>query len=72
MKINIGSADRVIRVITAIGIGILYLFHLITGTLAIAPLIFMGIFLITSIISFSPCTCLSELQLERVIFLKYK
>ncbi|MEX2564620.1 MAG: DUF2892 domain-containing protein [Cyclobacteriaceae bacterium] len=54
MKTNMGSVDRIIRVIVAIGIGILYLSNLISGTWALVLLILAGIFLITSLMSFCP------------------
>lgn len=49
-----GSADRIIRVALAILIVALYFTHVITGTLALILLIVMGIFVLTSLISFCP------------------
>jgi hypothetical protein len=54
MKANMGSADRVIRTLTAITIGILYFAGAISGTVAIALLGLAVIFIITSVIRFCP------------------
>lgn len=52
MKKNMGVADRVIRILIALAIALLYFMEIITGTLGIVLLIVAGIFLITSITSF--------------------
>ncbi len=54
MKKNMGSADRIIRMAIAILIVALYFTHIITGTLALILLTIMGIFVITSLVSFCP------------------
>lgn len=54
MKPNMGTIDKVVRVLVAIIIGILYSTNVISGTLAIILLVFAGIFIITSFISFCP------------------
>lgn len=54
MKANMGSTDKVIRILAAILIGVLYFTQLISGTTAIILLILAGIFIITSFISFCP------------------
>lgn len=54
MKKNMGSADRLIRVIIAIVIGALYYANIISGTLGIVLLIVGAVFLLTSIVSFCP------------------
>ncbi|MEX0289081.1 MAG: DUF2892 domain-containing protein [Flavobacteriaceae bacterium] len=54
MKKNMGTADRVIRVIIAAVIGILYSTGTLAGTLGIVLLILAGIFVLTSFISFCP------------------
>lgn len=54
MKSNMGTVDKVIRIIVAIIIGILYFTGQITGTAAIILLILAGIFILTSFISFCP------------------
>ena len=54
MKKNMGGADRVIRVIIAAIIAVLYFTKLIPGTLGIVLLALAGIFILTSLISFCP------------------
>jgi hypothetical protein len=54
MKKNMGATDKLIRVLIAIFIAILYLTNVISGTLALILLAFAIIFLITSFISFCP------------------
>jgi len=54
MKINMGGADRTIRVLIAIAIAVLYITNVITGTLGIVLLILAGVFLFTSVIGFCP------------------
>jgi len=54
MKSNMGSADRIIRILIAIVIGILYFTNVITGTLGIILLILGVVFLLTSFVSFCP------------------
>jgi len=49
---NMGSADRIIRILVAIVIAILYFTHKITGMLAIILGILAIIFLLTSLIGF--------------------
>lgn len=49
-----GNADRIIRVILAAIIALLYFTGTISGTLGIVLLIFAAIFLLTSFISFCP------------------
>jgi hypothetical protein len=54
MKANMGSTDKVVRIILAILIGILYFTNVLTGTLATILLIVGGVFLLTSFVSFCP------------------
>ena len=54
MKKNMGSIDRISRIIFAIAIGVLYFTKAIEGTAALVLGIFAIIFLITSFISFCP------------------
>jgi hypothetical protein len=54
MKKNMGMADRVIRIFVALIIAGLYFTNQITGLAAIILLIFAGIFILTSFISFCP------------------
>lgn len=54
MKKNMGSADRVIRVLIALVIAGLYFSKIISGTVAIVLLVVAGIFLLTSLIGSCP------------------
>ena len=54
MKKNMGSLDKVIRVLVAILILVLYLTHEISGTVAIILLVLAGVFILTSFVSFCP------------------
>lgn len=54
MKKNMGGADRIIRVLIAAVIAVLFFMKVITGTLGIVLLVVGGIFLLTSLISFCP------------------
>ena len=54
MTKNMGSADRIIRVIIAAIVGVLYFTGTISGTLGIVLLVLAGVFVLTSVISFCP------------------
>jgi hypothetical protein len=54
MKKNVGTIDKVIRILLAVVIAVLYFTHLISGTIAIVLLILAGIFILTSLVSFCP------------------
>jgi len=54
MKKNMGSADKLIRVLIAVAIAVLYYLGKIEGTLALVLLAFALIFLLTSLVSFCP------------------
>jgi hypothetical protein len=54
MKKNMGTIDRVIRIVLAIVVAILYMNGSITGTAAIILGILAVVFIITSLIGFCP------------------
>ncbi|HZY38013.1 MAG TPA: DUF2892 domain-containing protein [Mucilaginibacter sp.] len=55
MKKNMGTADRVLRILIAVAIIAIYFFtNLLSGTVALILLIASGIFIATSFISFCP------------------
>lgn len=54
MKKNMGTADKSIRVLIAVIIGVLYFTGTISGTLGIVLLVLAGVFVLTSLISFCP------------------
>lgn len=51
---NMGAADRNIRVVAALIVGIFFFVEVIIGTIAIVLLIFAGILLLTSLVSTCP------------------
>ena len=54
MKKNMGSLDRIIRLILVALVAVLYFTNVISGTLALILGILAVVFLITSLISFCP------------------
>jgi hypothetical protein len=54
MKKNMGMIDKVIRIIIAVVVGILFFTNVISGTLGIILMIIAIVFLLTSLISFCP------------------
>lgn len=54
MTQNMGSVDRTIRIVIAIGIAVLYFTGRIGGTLAIVLGIFAAVFVLTSFIGTCP------------------
>lgn len=54
MKPNMGSTDRILRIIIAVVIAILYFTGTIEGTLGLVLLILAGVFVLTGVISFCP------------------
>jgi hypothetical protein len=54
MKKNMGAADKMIRVLIAAIVGVLYFSGTISGTLGIVLLVLAAVFLLTSLISFCP------------------
>jgi hypothetical protein len=54
MKKNVGSIDRVVRILMALVVIVLYFTHVISGTLAVILLIVSAILILTSVISFCP------------------
>lgn len=54
MKSNTGGLDRILRIIIAIVIGFSYYNGTISGTLGIVLLVFAGVFVLTSFVSFCP------------------
>lgn len=54
MKKNMGSADRVIRLILAAVMVGLYFGGIVSGTIGIVLLVLAGVFVLTSFVSFCP------------------
>lgn len=66
MKKNMGGADRIIRIIIAAVVGVLYWQGIIEGTLAYVLLAVAGVFLLTSFVSFCPLYTILGLNTCRV------
>ena len=62
MKKNMGNADRIIRIILAAVVAVLYFTNTITGTLGVVLLVLAGVFVLTSLISFCPLYALVSLN----------
>lgn len=54
MKKNMGTIDKVIRILVAVVVVVLYFTHVISGVLAIILLALSAIFVVTSLLSFCP------------------
>jgi len=54
MKKNMGSTDKLIRLIAAVILAVLYFTNVVTGTLGIILLIVAIVFALTSFVSFCP------------------
>jgi hypothetical protein len=54
MKKNLGVIDRVVRILIAVVVVVLYFLHVISGTLAIILLILAAVFVLTSILGLCP------------------
>ncbi len=66
MKKNMGNADRIIRLLLAAVVAILYFTNIITGTLGIVLLVIAGVFVLTSLVSFCPLYTLVGLNTCKV------
>lgn len=54
MKKNMGSSDRIIRLLIAIVLAVLYYTNVISGTLGLVLLIIAAVFVLTSFLSWCP------------------
>ena len=54
MKENMGKIDRILRIMLAVVIAVLFFTHLISGTLGIILLVLAGILFFTSLIGSCP------------------
>ena len=54
MKKNMGSTDKIIRVLLAAIFAFLYFGNVVTGTVGIVLLVLAAVFLLTSMVSFCP------------------
>jgi hypothetical protein len=65
MKKNLGSADRIIRIILAAVLGFLYYNKTVTGTLGIVFVVIAVVLLLTSFISFCPLYAIFGLKTSK-------
>jgi uncharacterized membrane protein len=65
MKQNVGTIDRVIRVLLAVIVGILYFTGAISGVAAIILGVLAVIFLVTGIVGFCPLYTLFHLNTRK-------
>ena len=54
MKRNMGTADKIIRVIIAAIVAVLYFTGYISGIVGIVLLVLAGVFVLTSLVNFCP------------------
>jgi hypothetical protein len=54
MKKNMGTIDKLIRILVAVVFAVLYFTHVVSGTLGIILLALAGIFVLTSLLSICP------------------
>jgi len=54
MKKNMGTIDKLIRILVAVVLAILFFTNVISGILGIILLVLAGVFVLTSLISFCP------------------
>ena len=54
MKTNMGNADRIVRLLIAVVVAVLYFTNVVTGILGIVLLVLAGVFVLTSLVSFCP------------------
>jgi hypothetical protein len=54
MKKNVGTIDKVLRIVLAIVFGVLYFTHTVTGTVGLVLLILGAVFLLTSLVGVCP------------------
>ena len=65
MKKNMGTVDKVIRIVVAVIILVLYFTHVITGTLAVVLLVLAGILVVTSLVGTCPLYLLFGLSTRK-------
>lgn len=54
MKPNMGGADRIIRLVVAAIVAVLYFTGTLTGIIGIVALVVAAVFVLTSLVSFCP------------------
>ena len=54
MKKNMGTVDKVIRILVAVVLAVLYFTHVVEGTIGIILLVLAVVFVLTSLVGFCP------------------
>ncbi len=54
MKKNMGNTDRIVRILLAAVVAVLYFTNIISGTVGVILLVLAGVFVATSLVSFCP------------------
>jgi hypothetical protein len=54
MKQNMGTADRILRILAAAVITALYFTNVLTGTIGMVLLLLAGVFVLTSLVGYCP------------------
>jgi hypothetical protein len=67
MKLNVGNLDRIVRIVLAAVIAVLFLTKVIEGTLGIILLIVGGVFLVTAIIGVCPIWLLLNVNTRKKV-----
>lgn len=62
MKKNMGNTDRIVRLLLAVVVAILYFTDTITGTPGVVLLVLAGVFVVTSLVSFCPLYTLTGMN----------
>jgi hypothetical protein len=62
MQQNMGTADRIVRGLTAIVIVFLFFTNVLTGTIGIVLLVLAGVFVLTSLLGYCPLYALAGIS----------
>lgn len=65
MRMNVGTADKAVRLVLAVVIALLYFTGTLKGALGITLLVLAGIFFLTSLIGFCPLYALLHLSTRK-------
>ena len=54
MKKNIGTIDKVVRILIAVAVAVLYFTNIVSGTLGVVLLVLAGVLVLTSLVGICP------------------
>jgi hypothetical protein len=66
MNKNMGTTDRVIRILIAVALAVLYFTNVIAGTAGIILLILSGVFILTSLVGICPLYMIAGLRTRKI------